>query len=323
MRIGLNSLIGDGFGNGSFSFGEVPSGGGSGFPPEGFSSLLEGVIYPVAQGGEETEVIELSYSFPNQICDVERWHDGTGGFYTNWSTVSNIQYSFAVFYTSEIVTQSPVEMPAPYEGNYYDSEYKQPVYTWDGTGSYNISGDTFGYFAYGTIVTNNHDQADEVEVPMGSENYYDSGKYDTWEWDGSGNIQALNNQGTYFANGVLIESYPQEIEVPTGSESYIGNGKFTVYKWNGSGGYTSATEGSFYANNTEIYTADNQTEVPFGSENYFNNGTTTIYKWNGSGGYTETGGGAYYEADVYITDDGTTAYYWSGDGTGGYYSEAL
>jgi hypothetical protein len=322
MRIGLNSLIGDGFGNGSFVFGEVPSGGGgSGFPPEGFESLLEGVIYPVAQGGEETEVIELSYSFPNQICDVERWHDGTGGFYTNWSTVSNIQYSFAVFYTSEIVTQSPVEMPAPYEGNYYDSEYKQPVYTWDGTGSYNISGDTFGYFAYGTIVTNNHDQAVVVEVPMGSEVYYDSGKYDTWEWDGSGNIQALNNQGTYFANGVLIESYPQETEVPTGSESYSGNGKFTVYKWNGSGGYTSATEGSFYANNTEIYTVDIQTEVPSASGNYFNDGTTTIYKWNGSGGYTSTGGGAYYPYGTYITSDGEYDHYWNG--SGGYYSEPL
>lgn len=321
MRIGLSSIIGDGFGNGSFSFGEVPSGGGSGFPPEGFSSLLEGVIYPVAQGGEETEVPDLGAFFPNQICDVERWHDGTGGFYTNWSTVSNIQYSFAVFST-QYQTQTPVEMPSPYEGSYYDSEWRDYVYTWDGTGSFSATGD-WAYFANGTIVTNNHDQADEVEVPMGSEVYYASGKYDTWKWNGSGNIVALNNQGTYFANGVLIDMYGQETEVPTGSESYYGNGKSTVYRWNGSGGYTTATEGSFFANNTEIYTADNQTEVPSGSSNYFNNGTTTIYKWNGSGGYTVTGGGAYYEADVYITDDGTTAYYWSGNGTGGFYSEAL
>jgi hypothetical protein len=319
MRIGLNSLIGDGFGNGSFVFGEVPSGGGgSEFPPEGFESLLEGVIYPVAQGGEETEVPDLGAFFPNQICDVERWHDGTGGFYINWSTVSNVEYSSAVFYT-EYQTQTPVEMPSPYEGSYYDSEWRDYVYTWDGTGSFSATGD-WAYFANGTIVSNDHNYYSQTEVPEGG-SLYDNGKYDTWKWNGSGNIVALNNQGTYFANGVLIDSFGQSVEVPTGSENYYDNGKSTVYRWNGSGGYTSATEGSFYANNTEIYTADNQSEVPSGSSNYFNNGTTTIYKWNGSGGYTSTGGGDYYAYGTYITSDGEYDHYWNG--SGGYYSEPL
>lgn len=294
-------------------------GGGSEFPPAGFSSLYEGVIYPVEHGGEETEVIDLGTFYPSQICDVERWHDGTGGFYTNWSTVSNVQYSNAVFLTGGVETQTPVEMPAPYEGNYYDSEYRQLVYTWDGTGAYDISGDTFGYFADGTIVTDLHDEADQLDVPEGSENYYPNGKYDTWQWDGSGNIEELNNLGSFFANGTLITDVNQPSEVPTGSGNYYDNGKYTRYNWNGSGGVTTLTnQGSFYANNTTITTVDFVTEVPTESGNTYLNGLTTTYKWNGSGGYTETGGGSYYANGTFIFNDGTTDYYW--DGSGGYYT---
>jgi hypothetical protein len=297
-----------------------PSGGGSEFPPEGFSSLYEGVIYPASQGGGETEVPELGAFYPYEVCDVERWHDGTGGFYTNWSTVSNVQYSYAVFHTAGVVTQTPVEMPAPYGGNYYDSEYRQLVYTWDGTGAFTVTGDTWGYFADGTIVTDLHDEADQLDVPEGSESYYPNGKYDTWQWDGSGNIEELNNLGSYFANGTFITDVNQTVEVPTGSGNYYDNGKYTRYNWNGSGGYTTLpNQGTFYANNTEIVTVGNQTEVPSGSSNYYDNGQTTIYKWNGSGGYTATGGGSYYAYGTFINGDGPSSYYW--DGSGGYYSE--
>ena len=328
MGVDLNRIgFGISSGTSRTGFGTIVSypsgdGGGSEFPPEGFSSLYEGVIYPAAQGGQETEVTELGTFYPYQICDVERWHDGTGGFYTNWDTVSNIQFSNAVFYTAEIETQSPVEMPAPYDGNFYDSEYRQLVYTWDGTGAYTIAGDTWGYFEDGTIVTDLHDEADQVEVPEGSENYYPDGRYDTWEWDGSGNIQALNDQGTYIANGTLITDVNQTVEVPTGSESYYENGKYTRYNWNGSGGYTTLTnQGIFYGNNTFITSGGESAEVPSGSESYYGTGREEVYRWNGSGGFTLTVEGSFYPDETFIYDDSTNAWYW--DGTGGYYSEPL
>jgi hypothetical protein len=293
-----------------------PSGGG--IPPEGFSSLLEGVVYPVEQGGAEVEVTELGTFYPYQICDVEVWHDGAGGFYTNWDTVSNIDYSIAVFHTVT-ETQTPVEMPEPNLGNYFDSEVRTISYTFDATGYYWITTGDWGYYSNGTSVTNAFDYNQQNLVPEGSENAYDTGKVVTYVWDGSGSITTATT-GSFFANGTYITDVNQTVEVPDGSGGFYGNGKYTRYNWNGSGGVTELTnQVSFYANNTTIYTTGIQTEVPSGSLNYYDNGQTITYKWNGSGGFTGTGGGSYYAYGTFISDAGSFSYYW--DGSGGYYSE--
>jgi hypothetical protein len=290
------------------------------FPPEGFSSLLEGVVYPVAEGGEEVEVTELGNFYPSQICDVEVWHNGAGGFYTNWSTVSNIEYSFAVFHTVT-ETQTPAEMPEPNLGNYFDSEVRTVSYTHDGTGYYSITTGDWGYYSNGTSVTTAFDFNEQDEVPAGSGNYYDNGKVVTYVWDGSGSITTATT-GSFFANGTLITDVSQTAEVPSSSGNFYSNGKYTRYNWNGSGGYTTLTnQGSFYPNNTFIWTEYIQTEVPSGTSNYYNNGETVIYRWNGSGGYTATGGGSYYANGTYITNDGTYNYYWNGSGV--YYAENM
>ena len=268
-RIGTGISSGtsrNGFGT-IVSFPSAPS-----FPANGsYNSTLNNVVYPIAEGGESVTVDAIAY--PSQFCDVTVKNDGSGGTYTDWSTATNIEYFTSGTITTITSTQTPVEMPAPHEGTYFDSEVKVEVFTHDGTGSSTVSGD-WAYYADNTLIVGSPSTNQQTDVPTDSGNLHNNGKYDTYAWDGAGGIESI-------------------------------------------------TLGSFFAEFLLIYTANNQTEVPSGSSNYFDNGTTTIYKWNGYGGYTSTGGGAYYDEDVYITDDGTTAYYWSGDGTGGYYSQAL
>jgi hypothetical protein len=299
------------------SFPSVPAG----FPAAGsYNSTLTDVTYPIVNGGASVEVDTVAY--PSQFCDVTVKNDGSGGTYTDWGTATDIQYFDGGTIVTITQTQSPVEMPAPYEGNYYDSEVQTLIFYHDGAGGASDNAASFGYFADGTIVTNNHDEAHQIEVPEGSENYYPNGKYDTWQWDGSGNIEELYNIGSFFANGTLITDVNQTVDVPADSGSYYDNGKYTRYNWNGSGGVTTLTnQGSFYANNTTIRTVDLATEVPAESGNTYPNNLFTIYKWNGYGGYTETSGGSHFPNGTYIFDDGTDAWYW--DGYGGYYSESL
>lgn len=123
MRIGLSSIIGDGFGNGSFSFGEVPSGGNQ---VGDYAYTAYGVTYPIVEGGESIEVTELSYNtYPSQICDVDYVYEGGLSTVPDWSTVRNIQYRPNGYYYAGDGTQTsqtPVEVPFE-SGNFYDSEY--------------------------------------------------------------------------------------------------------------------------------------------------------------------------------------------------------
>jgi hypothetical protein len=325
MRIGLNSLIGDGFGTGSFSFGEVPSGGES-FPPYGeFYETLVGVTYPIAEGGESFVHPVEGTDVPNQVCDVDVYHDGTGGFYNDWANATNVAYQPAgtIFWVdnSGIITANPAEVPAE-SGNYYDAYWGYINYAHDGTGGYVYDDVADTPWADGVEVSESLRSYSTVEVPSGSETYYENGKYATYVWDGALGTYLSTGFGSFFANGTLIVDVYQTVEVPDGSGNSYSNGKYTRYNWNGSGGYTTLTnQGSFYANNTTIYTENIQTEVPSGTLNYYQTGETTIYKWNGSGGFTGTQGEEAYPYGTYITDDGTIAYYW--DGSGGYYEEYL
>jgi hypothetical protein len=270
MRIGLNSLIGDGFGTGSFSFGEVPSGGG-GIPPEGFSSMLYGQEYPIAEGGEFFVHPIDGSDVPSEVCDVEVWHDGLGGFYTNWSTASNVDYKAnTVAFDTATETQTPVA--DPYFGYYYDSEFRVVTYYHDGTGSWTTTAGSWAYYSLGTIVdtSGSIDTPLTTEVPASSGNFINNGKYDTLQWDGAGDIIDLLNQGSFFANGTSTTITNDEtVEVPASSAVYYSTGRFELFLWDGTGGYTTSfPNGSFNPNGT-----------------YITDDGTDAYYWNGSGGY--------------------------------------
>jgi hypothetical protein len=171
MRIGLSSIIGDGFGNGSFSFGEVPSGGGH--EAGDYAYTAYGVTYPIAEGGASVEVTELSgNTYPSQICDVDYVYEAGGGTTPDWSTVSNIQYRPNGFYHAgdgTLASQTPVEVPFE-SGIYFDSEYiTEYAALADGYGGYTWTPYGVGYWDADTFIYN----------PEGSGDYY------YWDGDGS------------------------------------------------------------------------------------------------------------------------------------------
>ncbi len=315
MRIGLSSIIGDGFGTGSFSFGELLGN----IPPVGYAYTLYTQEYPIVQGGSFFYFPDTINDIPNQTCDVDVWHDGAGGYYTNWSTATNVQFKAygGVFHTG-IQTQTPVDVTGSLV--YYDSEFRNAQFIHDGTGSYTATG-VFVYYPANTIIdaTGVLDTPITTEVPSGSGVFYPNGKYDTYLWDGAGAGVPTSNYGSYYSNGTYIVDISQMQEVPTLSGNFYNNGKYTRYNWNGTGGVTTLTnQGSFFANGTYITLDLNLSEVPTTSGNYYHNGETTTYNWDGTGGYVAVGGGSPYPYGTYIMNDGTYDYYW--DGTGSYYS---
>jgi hypothetical protein len=172
MRIGLFSIIGDGFGNGSFVFGEVPSGGG-GNQAGDYAYTAYGVTYPIAEGGAAVTVYELTSDFPSQICDVDYIYE-EGGVSTvpDWSTVSNIQYRPNGFYHAGDgipTSQTPVEVPFE-SGTYYDSEYiTEYAALANGSGGYTWTAYGVGYWAEDTFI---YDDGTDAYFWNGTGGYY-------------------------------------------------------------------------------------------------------------------------------------------------------
>lgn len=171
MRVGLSSIVGDGFGTGSFVFGEVPSGGGH--QAGDYAYTAYGVTYPIVEGGESVVITELDdATYPSQICDVDYIYE-EGGVSTvpDWSTVSNIQYRPNGFYHAgdgTLTSQTPVEVPFE-SGIYYDSEYiTEYAALANGSGGYTWTTYGVGYWAADTFIYN----------PEGTGDYY--------YWDGDG-----------------------------------------------------------------------------------------------------------------------------------------
>jgi hypothetical protein len=249
-----------------------PSGGD--FPPYGtFYETLVGVTYPIAEGGEFFVHPVDSTDFPNQVCDVDVYHNGSGGFYSDWSSVTNVAYveSGTIFWQDTVtVSTNPVEVPES-SGIYYDSALAYPGYTHDGAGSY-FSDLVNGFFiANGTEVsTDVRENYSTTEIPESSGNFVNNGKYDTYRWDGSGGFSLSSNQGSYYANGTLTGvSVNEQKEVPDGSGYMVNNNRYQNILWNGTGGITfSSTLGSYYPNGTFIY----------------NDGMIDYY-WDGNGEY--------------------------------------
>jgi hypothetical protein len=140
----LFSLVGLSWGSAGLSI--DGSSGAPAFPPAGsFNSWLYDVTYPPANGGGE--VYTTSY-YPNQFCDVQVKNNGTGGTYTDWATVTDVQYKL---YGYEINSESGSYTVSVCSGTYSVGSYTN-VYYHDGNGSY-YSGGGGSYNSYGTYIT--------------------------------------------------------------------------------------------------------------------------------------------------------------------------
>ncbi len=327
MRIGLSSIVGDGFGTGSFQISEIA--GEISFPPAGsYNSTLYGVEYPQSEGGSTFNHPVLVALVPNTVCDVDVENDGAGGTYTDWTTATNIQPTpfGTVFYLDTTPQPLGVEVPSG-SSAYYTGGTQQTEYIHDGNYSYTSQGVNPSYFSMGTdtnieLIGNSQ----TTEVPSGSGNYYDNGQIDGYTWNGSGGYNYPVTKGAYWTTGDTVGlsglNVVEETEVPTGGSLY-GTGRTVIYTWDGSGGYNYPVyDGSYYPVDTLIWESvtytSGSTDVPSGSGNYYDNTINGYqYLWNGSGGYNYNSSW-YYPYGTFIYNDGTSDYYW--DGTGGYYT---
>lgn len=278
MRIGLSSIVGDGFGTGSFQISEIA--GAISFPPAGsYNSTLFGVEYPVAQGGTSfaDPTNGAAPPIPNQICDVDVENDGVGGTYTDWTTATNIQYKTngQQFLLDPVSYALNIEVPSG-SGMYYQGGLYQNEYYHDGLGSFYSQGVNQSYYNNGTDTNIEFvGNPQTAEVPSGSGNYYDNGRTDGYTWDGAGGYNYPVTKGSYYSNGTFIVfvtdgTFSDSTEVPSGSGNYYDAKECgDDYFWNGIGGYNgSVPVCKYYPNGTFIY-----------------NDGTNDYFWNGSGGY--------------------------------------
>ena len=272
MSVDLH-FIGSGISSGGShnGFGKIVSFPAGSYPANGtFYETLTGVTYPVAEGGEFVAHPVDSTDLPVENCDVDVYHNGSGGFYNDWANATNIAYKPAgtIFWQdTNIVTGEPQEVPAS-SGNYYDTWFIYPNYTHDGAGSYAYNNVADTPWANGTFIYSDG-SGYNLEVPSGSENYFLTGKYDTYLWNGTGGYTTLTNQGSYFSAGTQIVLVGQDTEVPSSSGNFYFSGKSVRYNWNGTGGYVNAgLVGSYFANGTFITSNESNS-----------------YYWDGTGDY--------------------------------------
>lgn len=334
MFNGLFSLIGLSWGNGSVSV-SGPSEGPS-YPPAGtYYDTQYGVEYPIAEGGSSLTNPVDSSQVPNQVCDVDREHDGSGGIVYDWTTATNVAFKSLgeIFYIQiGAVGGVPVEVPSG-SGNYYDAG-TTPDQAWrhDGSGSYyNTYYGTITWYSNGDET--NIDVLDAntmIEVPAGNGTFFHNGEVVGYTWDGSGGYNYPVTKIAQYGNGndtniSSLDVYGS-MEVPTGSGNYYNTGDVEGYTWNGAGGYNyPVTKATRYPDGTLLWEnitgTTGSVEVPSGSGNYYDSQNygdrytikdpsyspaydyyTTWYKPNGE----------------FIYNDGAYDYYW--DGTGGYYT---
>lgn len=332
MRIGLSSFIGDGFGSGSFSFGEVPSGPScpAAGTIEGYTALQE---YPIAYGGSYFSNPLGGGNVPNQNATFAIKADGDCGTYTDYNTTGTYSYKPPGIFATD--TSSPTVLYITI-GGYGDfaGGNSYPAYSHDGSGSYNSVTSTI-WSPYGTTL---HSVSNQTEVPVSSTNYYNNGTSTEYKSDNNGGWYSTTT-GSYYTTGTLIT---QDITGETGtSVNIFGTEYYPVYvgsryTWDGDGGYT------YYAEwnkpyGTSIVSGASQTEVPSGSNNYYSNGKTTNYLWQGDGStYYTTQTGSFHSNGTLVFDNVTSTntfslpsglsvtgtYYgdrYDWDGSGGYY----
>lgn len=235
MRIGLSSVVGDGFGSGAFSFGEVPSGGG-GCPAAG--TPTGSTVRETYSSGSNIYVSELNEYYYNQDADFNVLNDGTCGTYVSYSTASNIAYKpnstlIAHGYWYDYTSGSTVSVL----GTDYYAQQARNSYYHDGAGGYSESLATaVQYKAADTLITSEP----EVEpVPEVGGSNYSTGRLTDYYHNGAGGV-STSISGNYHPAGTLIWQTiisTNYLSLPSGStpeSSYSG----TRYEWDGTGNYS-------------------------------------------------------------------------------------
>ena len=218
MRIGLSSIVGDGFGTGSFQISEIA--GEISFPEAG--TILETLTlqtYPIAEGGASVTI--NSNNYPSQTASVYRKADGSGGNYLDWASAFNIAYIVYANYIANNPNQvAYIEVPSgggsSFDGGTYTIEYYH-----DGYGSFYQSGTSYSYYNDGTNTNlSSLNVSLQTEVPNSSGNFYQNGKETAYTWNGSGGYNYPVTIGNYYYYGI-----------------YIYNDGTSAYYWDGNGGY--------------------------------------------------------------------------------------
>jgi hypothetical protein len=141
--------------------------------PSGVAYTLYGVTYPVAEGGTELEITELSLFKSSDICDVDYVYEGFPPYtpIPDWTSATNIQTRpNGHYYGGDGTPSSSNPMEVPFEsGVYFDSIYiPETAALADGYGGYTWTAYGAGYYPADTLIYN----------PEGTGDYY--------YWDGDG-----------------------------------------------------------------------------------------------------------------------------------------
>jgi hypothetical protein len=290
MRLGLSSIVGDGFGTGSFGIdGIIPTGAIV------YYDTLYYEEYPIAQGGTYFVNPFDANNIPNQTCTVDRVTNGST-IWIDWTSVRDIAYKVAgLYYGTDYNQQNDygnVEVPTG-SGNYYSPSWGNPTFEHDGAGSWQYGADVFDeHKPNGTFIA--IDSGGQTEVPSGSGNNYYNGSVNNYTWVGNGVNYTSVNDGAYYPNGAIdnidVLDANTMVEVPTGSGNFYWNAEVVGYTWNGAGGYNyPVIKAPQYANGSDSLLTgldvSSQTEIPTGSGNNYLNGLVTGYTWDGAGGY--------------------------------------
>lgn len=269
MRIGLSSLVGDGFGFGNFSLGEIPSGPIS-YPPAGtILNTFSGVDYPIANGGASVQV-DVNY-YPSQYCDVYLKADGVGGSYYDWANAFNVTYksngtSITNFSGTSYVTINGTSYP----NGSYSTDYFH-----DGMGGSYSSGSN-SYSSNGDFITSDSNSgSNSISTPAGSF-VYESWTGHNYYHDGMGGYYSSlvgysqASDGTFIGNDGMAGS--NTTEVPSGSGNY-----FQYHSWSSTDYYFQLSGYTYYGTQQGTSTASYGQYITF-------DGTYTYY-WDGTGGY--------------------------------------
>lgn len=263
--------------SGGASIFSLPLAGG--FPAAGtYYDTQYGVEYPIAEGGASLiSPVDNSTLVPNQTCDVDREHDGSGGIVYDWTTATNIQYKavYTTFYSAGggSNTVYVTELGASYTSYSWSNLY----YQHDGNGGW-FTTDDGSYTSNGTIygTYGDHTNNSGIYYSGGSIAYTDNGGFfQTWYYsfylkdavaDGSGGytINTSTSTGTY-PSGYVFYSYSNETTV---AGTNFANGTYQEYAFDGNNAYNNNSMGSYYPYGTFIW----------------NDGTYDYY-WDGNGGY--------------------------------------
>lgn len=204
MRVGLSSIVGDGFGSGSFVFGEVPS--GATCPAAGtFYAWAYGIEYPIAEGGASVYVTEASADIAIQVADVQRLNDGTCGFYYNWASATNINYKPYGTELYLINAEEPISVEV--NGSYYQNGTARLICISEGNGSYTTTTVNPSYYPNGTPIVTETNINLYIEVPSGTGNYVLGGSGDrAYTHNGSGGYNTAIQNANWYSYGTFLYS---------------------------------------------------------------------------------------------------------------------